>query len=233
MKTLSLSAVLACCCAAGLSAASENPADAARAPYTLADCPVSGEKLGSMGDPLVKVYDGREVRLCCKGCVKDFEADQAGFMAKIDTMIVADQTPFYPTTTCIVSGEPLFENDEDIATTLVYENRLVRLCCKMCGKKFKVDPAAFIAKLDKAAAEAQRAEYALTTCVVSGGAVTAMGEPAEMILAGRLIRLCCADCEPIVVADPAVYLEKVDAAWHAKGKFTSNADGAAAGHDRH
>jgi hypothetical protein len=53
-------------------------------PYPLDSCIVSGEKLGSMGDPIVKVYDGREVRFCCSGCVKKFEADKAGYLAKID-----------------------------------------------------------------------------------------------------------------------------------------------------
>ncbi|MEK7731909.1 MAG: hypothetical protein AAB363_08640, partial [Planctomycetota bacterium] len=32
----------------------------------------------------VNVYDGREVRFCCSGCVKRFEADKAGYLAKID-----------------------------------------------------------------------------------------------------------------------------------------------------
>ena len=32
-------------------------------PYLLDVCVVSGEKLGSMGEPIVKVYDGREIRL--------------------------------------------------------------------------------------------------------------------------------------------------------------------------
>jgi len=52
--------------------------------YPLDFCIVSGEKLGSMGAPIVKVYDGREVRFCCSGCVKRFEADKTGYLAKID-----------------------------------------------------------------------------------------------------------------------------------------------------
>jgi hypothetical protein len=36
-------------------------------PYPLATCPITGKKLGSMGDPVIKVYDGREVRYCCSG----------------------------------------------------------------------------------------------------------------------------------------------------------------------
>ncbi len=43
------------------------PEQAWTGPYTLDTCPVSGEKLGSMGDPSVKMYDGREVRFCGGG----------------------------------------------------------------------------------------------------------------------------------------------------------------------
>ena len=53
-------------------------------PYPLDTCIVSGEKLDAMGEPVVKVYAGREVRFCCPGCVKKFEADKAGYLAKID-----------------------------------------------------------------------------------------------------------------------------------------------------
>src|SRR5205085_11428460 len=37
-------------------------------PYTLKTCPVSDEKLGDMGDPYVFTHEGREIKLCCKGC---------------------------------------------------------------------------------------------------------------------------------------------------------------------
>ncbi len=213
----------------------EHKADAKEAavwtePYALATCPVSGEKLGSMGAPIVKAYNGREVRLCCKGCVKEFEADQTAFFKKIDEQIVRDQMPFYPTEVCIVSGEPLTEGGEDISNNIVYGNRLVRLCCKMCEREFKADPAKFIAKLDAAAANAQRRDYPRGTCVVLGGRLGSMGEPAEMVLAGRLLRFCCAGCEGKVNADPAKYIEVIDAAWNAKGMHMPAADAHAGGH---
>lgn len=188
-------------------------------PYALTTCPVSGEELGAMDDTIVKQYDGREVRFCCKDCIKKFEADKEGYWKKIDAQIVRDQLRYYPATTCVVSGEPLVENGEDIANNFVYGNRLVRLCCKMCERKFKADPTKFIEKLDKAAAEAQRADYPLDTCVVRGGKLGAMGEPAEMVVAGRLVRLCCAMCKPKVMADPAKYIAAIDKAWQAQGKF--------------
>lgn len=53
-------------------------------PYPLDVCIVSGEKLDSMGAPIVKVYDSREVRFCCPGCVKKFETNKAGYLAKLD-----------------------------------------------------------------------------------------------------------------------------------------------------
>lgn len=193
-------------------------------PYALDTCPVSGGKLGSMGDPIVKTYDGREVRFCCGGCIDRFEADKAGYWQKIDEQMIAAQMPYYPTEVCLVSGEPLVEDGEDIANNVIYGNRLVRLCCKMCEKEFKADPAKYIAKLDKAAADAQREDYPMDTCAVAGGKLGSMGEPVEMVVAGRLIRLCCGGCTSKVEADPAKYVAMVDKAWQAEGKYMPKAE---------
>ena len=53
-------------------------------PYTLKTCIVSDEKLGEMGDPYVFTHEGREVKLCCKSCLKDFKKDTAKYMKKLD-----------------------------------------------------------------------------------------------------------------------------------------------------
>jgi YHS domain-containing protein len=53
-------------------------------PDKLTTCPVSGEKLGEMGKPYVLEYKGREVKLCCPDCKKDFEKDPAKYMKKIE-----------------------------------------------------------------------------------------------------------------------------------------------------
>ena len=53
-------------------------------PYTLKTCVVSGEKLGEMGDPFVYDYEGREIKFCCKGCLKDFKKDPAKYIKKIE-----------------------------------------------------------------------------------------------------------------------------------------------------
>jgi len=51
--------------------------------YPLSTCVVSGEALGSMGQPIVIDHEGVEVRLCCKGCVKRFHADPAKYLEKL------------------------------------------------------------------------------------------------------------------------------------------------------
>jgi len=53
-------------------------------PYPLDTCVVSGEKLGEMGKPYAFTYEGREVKLCCKSCLKDFNKEPAKFVKKIE-----------------------------------------------------------------------------------------------------------------------------------------------------
>ena len=62
---------------------SDKPAAKAK-PYTLKVCPVSDEKLGEMGDPYVFTHEGREIKLCCKGCLDDFKKAPAKYVKKIE-----------------------------------------------------------------------------------------------------------------------------------------------------
>jgi hypothetical protein len=39
-------------------------------PYPLDVCVVSGQKLGSMGEPMKFAYKGQEIKLCCQGCFR-------------------------------------------------------------------------------------------------------------------------------------------------------------------
>lgn len=72
------------------------PAEPAKAAYPLDTCVVTGEKLGSMGDPYIHQHEGREVRFCCKGCVKAFKRDPAAHLAKIDAAAKAAPTAPVP-----------------------------------------------------------------------------------------------------------------------------------------
>jgi len=41
-------------------------------------CPVSGEELGSMGDPIVVMHECKEIKLCCDSCVPKFASGEPG-----------------------------------------------------------------------------------------------------------------------------------------------------------
>ena len=185
-------------------------------PYIFNTCPISGEELGGMGDPIVKVYDGREVKFCCKMCVPKFEKDLKASFKKLDQQIIDSQLPFYPMTTCLVSDEDLGGNGEmGDPINFVYNNRLIRFCCKMCKGDFKKDPEAYIAKLDAAVIAQQSENYPLTTCPISGEELGEMGESVDVVYAGRLVKFCCKKCAAKFKANPAPTIEKVDAAWMA------------------
>jgi hypothetical protein len=51
--------------------------------YPLDTCVVSDEKLGGHGKPYVFTHEGREIKMCCKACLKDFNKDTAKYMKKL------------------------------------------------------------------------------------------------------------------------------------------------------
>jgi len=51
--------------------------------YPLSTCLVSGEELGSMGEPTSIVHEGQEIKFCCEGCEGKFRKDPAKFLKKL------------------------------------------------------------------------------------------------------------------------------------------------------
>jgi YHS domain-containing protein len=49
------------------------------ATYPLKKCVVSDEGLGEMGKPIKVTYEGTDVYLCCKSCLKDFNKEPAKY----------------------------------------------------------------------------------------------------------------------------------------------------------
>ncbi len=62
------------------------PTDAAAPADQQADkiCPVSGEKIGSMGEPTLVEHNGKTYQLCCAMCKKDFMKDPEKFSKMMD-----------------------------------------------------------------------------------------------------------------------------------------------------
>jgi Cu(I)/Ag(I) efflux system membrane fusion protein len=173
--------------------------------YTLNTCPVSGEELGGMGEPLVKVIEGREVRFCCGSCVKGFVNDP-GKAEELDKKLIADQDAHYPSDKCVNSGADL----NDSAVVFIAGNREFKTCCNKCAAKVKADPAAFIAKLDAEVIAAQKPGYTLDKDVVTGEALKE--DAIDLVVANRLIRLNDAESVKAFEASPAKFIADVDAA---------------------
>lgn len=49
-------------------------------PYTSDECLVSGNKLGSMGTPVTRVYQNQEVKFCCAPCTKKFDKNPEKYL---------------------------------------------------------------------------------------------------------------------------------------------------------
>lgn len=56
---------------------------AAPAAYPFKTCLVTDNELGSMGKPITKVYNDQEIKLCCKPCIKKFDANPAKYLGKL------------------------------------------------------------------------------------------------------------------------------------------------------
>lgn len=127
---------------------------AAAKPFPLSTCIVTDEKLGGdMGEPFVFTYEGREMKLCCKSCEKDFKKDKAKFVKKFDE--ASKKVKAYPLQACIVSDEKL-GGDMGDPVVFIHEGREMKLCCESCMKDFKKDQAKFLKKWDAAAAAAKK-----------------------------------------------------------------------------
>ena len=58
--------------------------------YPLVTCPVTGAKLGSMGEPIDVEVQGRIVKVCCGGCVAAVKADPEKYLAMLDAAADGD-----------------------------------------------------------------------------------------------------------------------------------------------
>ena len=114
-------------------------------PYPIDYCLVSGEKLGSMGDPVKIEHEGREIQFCCGHCIETFQKKPAKYLKKLDKEIIRAQSDDYPLTTCVVSGEKLGEMGKPV--DYIYKNQLVKFCCPGCIDTFNENPDAYLKQI--------------------------------------------------------------------------------------
>jgi hypothetical protein len=99
-------------------------------------CPVSGQKLGSMGAPL-KVQVGQEtVFLCCKGC--------AGKKVKPEHWKTIHANFAKAQRICPVMKNDLPKNPK----WTIVEGQIVYVCCPPCTKKIAAEPRKYLLAVD-------------------------------------------------------------------------------------
>lgn len=175
--------------------------------YPLTVDVVSGASLTEMKQPLVVLHRGRELRFASQQGVDTFKARPGNYLKKADALIIKQQMKIYPLQTCPVSTGKLGGMGDPI--DLVYGNRLVRFCCSRCVSRFKKNSEKYLAELDQAVIKAQKADYQFQTCVVSGDEFGGdMGEPIEMVVGNRFLKLCCKGCIKMFEKNPAKFLAK-------------------------
>lgn len=201
-------------------------------PYPLGFDPVSAEPLVAGDHQIVINHQGREFRFNSAENANTFIANPGKYLPRVDSHIVAQQLPFYPLDTCVVSGEKL-GGDMGDPIDVVYKNRLIRFCCKMCMNEFAKDPAKYIQKIDAAVIAKQSHGYPLTTCIMSGEQLGSMGEPIQRVAANHMVKFCCPGCVKGFAKEPAKQLAKLDAAWKQQSAKTSSHGAQGGGHGGH
>jgi hypothetical protein len=121
--------------------------DSQVADYPLDTCPISGKKLGSMGEPVKLVLDNHLVQLCCKGCTAKAKAKKDEIVRSIQTAAYAKQKDSYPLKTCLNTGEEL---DPKAMIEVMHGSTLLRFGCKECIDELDKAPAKMVAKLQAA-----------------------------------------------------------------------------------
>lgn len=112
-------------------------------------CPVSGQKLGSMGAP-VKARIGQEVVfLCCEGCLK--KPVNKDHWATIHANAAKAQAQ------CPVMNKSLPANPK----WTIVEGQIVYLCCPGCEKKIEADPKTYLGRVHDLYAASLKARRAL------------------------------------------------------------------------
>ncbi len=111
----------------------------------------------------------------------------------------------YPFDTDIVSGAPL----PAAPITFVQDGHEVKVASAESAAAWKQNPAGYLAKIDKAYAEAK--PYPLDTCLVCGMKLEA--DDITFVYLGRQIKVCGGDedCYAVFKKDPAKYLKMLEA----------------------
>lgn len=113
-------------------------------------CPVSGQPLGSMGDPIAVSVGNETLYVCCSGCIDTVKEHPEKYFTAKPTLTVtpateADAAAIAAQKLCPVMDEPLGGMGTPLKVSGL--ERDVFLCCKGCLTSLEKDPQKYLAKL--------------------------------------------------------------------------------------
>lgn len=127
-------------------------------------CPVSGQKLGSMGAPPKIMVKGKPLFICCAGCKAKLDASPDRYLTKfygstkgeevrpgVFKATLADTKAIATQKTCVVMDEPLGGMGTPLKVDV--KGKAVFICCAGCAKKLTADPDKYLQQLAKAGIE--------------------------------------------------------------------------------
>lgn len=101
--------------------------DGEKKPVTNKVCPVMN---AAVSEKYRSEYKGQYVYFCCQGCIKMFEKDPEGYVAKLSK---EDQEAIQPNTVCPITEDKITDHTRFVE----HEGRKVYLCCDGCVTMFK------------------------------------------------------------------------------------------------
>lgn len=174
--------------------------------YYLGVCALCGARLGSKGESHEIVHEGRQLRFCSFSCVGLFNANPNAALARVDRVMIEDQRPHYPIDHSIVSGEPLGAQPFDC----IWGNRLFRVRNEAERDSVFREPTRYISLLDAEVIRVQTPTYGMPSKCPVQGDILSSDRPIDIVVANRMVRVCCGMCVRAVRARPVQYLAMVD-----------------------
>lgn len=174
--------------------------------FPMSRCPLCDSYLGSRGEAVEIIHSGRQIRLCCDSCRLVFERDPSKALARIDAVLIADQMPYYPLKMSLLDARPLPERPIDF----IWGNRLFRAVDTVDRDRILVNPVAAIRRLDQAVIETQRPTYGMPNKCPVQGDILPNEARIDIVVANRMIRVCCGRCAKVVKVRPYQYLAMVE-----------------------
>lgn len=177
-------------------------------------CPLCATRFGVRGEAIEVMHGERELRFCSPSCVEAFHHNPAAGLRRIDAEMIADQRPFYPLKHSLYSAESL----PDRPIEFIWGNRLFRARNEEERRRILADPADAIVRLDRAVIDAQRPTYGMPDKCPVQGDILSSEQRIDIVVANRMIRLCCRRCVRVVRARPYQYLAMVEYANRAEAE---------------